>query len=157
MEVTHEDWRLRQSIYFDGSKFAQRIREVGADVLIIDCDLRRPRLHKVFDQANSWGLSDLLREKNAIEDVPIETLVKKTNIPKLHLLTGGTSAENIFALLWSSRMGRLLSRLGKAYDYVLIDTPPCLEFADARILGRYAAKLILVVRAERSVAAPKRR
>src|SRR5213080_3773292 len=39
MEVTHEDWRLRQSIYFDGSKFAQRIREVGADVLIIEADL----------------------------------------------------------------------------------------------------------------------
>jgi len=86
------------------SNLAVSLADAGGKVLLIDGDLRRPRLHKVFDQANSWGLSDLLREKNAIEDVPIETLVKKTNIPKLHLLTGGTSAENIFALLWSSRM-----------------------------------------------------
>jgi succinoglycan biosynthesis transport protein ExoP len=130
------------------SNLAIALAEVGGKVLLIDGDLRRPRLHKIFRQANSWGLSDLLREKNAIEEIPLETLVKQTAVPRLYLLSGGTSVENICALLWSAPMARLLSRCRDAFDYVLIDAPPCLEFADARILGRYAEKLILVVRAD---------
>ena len=122
--------------------------EIGKKVLIIDGDLRRPRLHKVFDQANSWGLSDLLREKNAIEELPLEALVKKTDIPHLYLLPSGTCAPNIFGLLWSERMARLLPRFRQEFDCVLMDAPPCLEFADARIMSRYTEKLLLVVRAD---------
>jgi succinoglycan biosynthesis transport protein ExoP len=122
--------------------------EIGKKVLMIDGDLRRPRLHKVFDQANSWGLSDLLREKNAIEELPLEALVKKTNIPHLYLLPSGTCASNIFGLLWSERMSRLLPRFREEFDCVLMDAPPCLEFADARIMSRYTDRLLLVVRAD---------
>ena len=121
--------------------------EMGKKVLMIDGDLRRPRLHKVFDQANSWGLSDLLREKNAIEELPLEALVKRTSVPHLYLLPSGTCASNIFGLLWSERMARLLPRFRQEFDCVLMDAPPCLEFADARIISRYAEKLLLVVRA----------
>lgn len=123
------------------------LAEMGREVLLIDGDLRRPRLHKVFDQANSWGLSDLLREKNAIEDLPLEALVKRTAVPHLYLLPAGTCANNIFGLLWSERMARLLPRFRQKFDCVLMDAPPCLEFADARIMGRYAEQLLLVVRA----------
>jgi receptor protein-tyrosine kinase len=122
--------------------------EIGKKVLMIDGDLRRPRLHKVFDQANSWGLSDLLREKNAIEELPLEALVKRTSVPHLYLLPSGTCANNIFGLLWSERMARLLPRFRQEFDCVLMDAPPCLEFADARIMSRYAEKLLLVVRAD---------
>jgi len=122
--------------------------EIGKKVLLIDGDLRRPRLHKVFDQANSWGLSDLLREKNAIEELPLEALVKRTSVPQLYLLPSGTCASNIFGLLWSERMARLLPRFRQEFDCVLMDAPPCLEFADARIMSRYAEKLLLVVRAD---------
>jgi receptor protein-tyrosine kinase len=122
--------------------------EIGKKVLMIDGDLRRPRLHKVFDQANSWGLSDLLREKNAIEELPLEALVKRTSVPHLYLLPSGTCASNIFGLLWSERMARLLPRFRQEFDCVLMDAPPCLEFADARIMSRYAEKLLLVVRAD---------
>ena len=59
------------------------LAEIGNKVLLIDGDLRRPRLHKVFDQVNSWGLSDVLREKNAIEELPLDVLVKKTAVPRL--------------------------------------------------------------------------
>jgi polysaccharide biosynthesis transport protein len=117
-------------------------------VLLIDGDMRRPRLHKVFDQPNSWGLSDLLREKNAIEEVPVDALVKKTAIPHLYLLPSGTSTENVFSLLYSGRLERLLPRFREEFDYVLVDAPPCLEFADARIMARYAEQLLLVVRAD---------
>ncbi len=124
------------------------LAEIGANVLLIDGDLRRPRLHKVFDQVNSWGLSDMLREKNAVEELPLEALVKRTAVPGLHLLPSGTCTDNIFGLLWSGRMGRLLPRFREAFDYVLVDAPPCLEFADARIMARHAEKLLLVVRAD---------
>jgi len=124
------------------------LAEIGKKVLMIDGDLRRPRLHKVFDQANSWGLSDLLREKNAIEELPLEALVKRTTVPYLYLLPSGTCANNIFGLLWSERMARLLPRFRQEFDCVLMDAPPCLEFADARIMSRYAEKLLLVVRAD---------
>jgi receptor protein-tyrosine kinase len=124
------------------------LAEIGNKVLLIDADLRRPRLHKVFDQINSWGLSDVLREKNAIEELPLEVLVKKTAVPRLYLLPSGTSTDNIFGLLCSARMARLLPRFREEFDYVLVDAPPCLEFADARIIARYAEKLLLVVRAD---------
>jgi receptor protein-tyrosine kinase len=130
------------------SNLGVALAEIGNKVLLIDGDLRRPRLHKVFDQINSWGLSDLLREKNAIEELPLKALVKKTTIPHLHLLPSGTCADNIFGLLCSDRMAGLLPRFRQEFDYVLVDAPPCLEFADARIIAWYAETLLLVVRAD---------
>jgi len=123
------------------------LAEISGKVLLIDGDMRRPRLHQVFDQANSWGLSDLLSEQNAIDDLPLDVLVRKTAVPHLYLLPSGAGTENIFSLLHSGRMSRLLPRFREEFDYVLVDAPPCLEFADARIMARYAEKLMLVVRA----------
>jgi polysaccharide biosynthesis transport protein len=120
---------------------------ISQKVLLIDGDMRRPRLHKLFDQANSWGLSDVLREKNAIDELPLDVLAKKTSVPHLYLLPSGASTDNIFGLLYSGRMSRLLPRFREEFDYILVDAPPCLEFADARIMARYAEELLLVVRA----------
>lgn len=132
------------------SNLAIILAEIGSKVLLIDANLRHPRLHKVFDQPNSWGLSDLLREKNAIEDLPLETLVKRTSVPRLQLLPGGTSSDNIFALLWSGRLPRLVPRFRTGFDYVLIDAPPCLDVSDARIIARHADTVVLVLRPDRS-------
>lgn len=120
---------------------------ISSKVLLIDADMRRPRLHKLFDEANSWGLSDLLREKNAVDELPLDVLAKRTSVPNLYLLPSGTSTGNIFGLLHSGRMARLLSLFRKEFDYVLVDAPPCLEFADARIMARYTEEVLLVVRA----------
>jgi receptor protein-tyrosine kinase len=120
---------------------------VGSKVLLIDGDMRRPRLHKLFDEANSWGLSDVLREKNAVDELPLEVLAKKTSIPSLYLLPSGAATDNIFGLLHSGRLSRLLPLFREEFDYVLVDAPPCLEFADARIMAQYAEELLLVVRA----------
>jgi receptor protein-tyrosine kinase len=129
------------------SNLAVALTEISGRVLLIDGDMRRPRLHQVFQKANSWGLSNILLEKNAIEDLPVEALVKKTGIPRLYFLSSGPCADNIFGLLYSARISRLLRRFREEFDYVLIDAPPCLEFADARVTARYADKLLLVVRA----------
>jgi polysaccharide biosynthesis transport protein len=123
------------------------LSEISGKVLLIDGDMRRPQLHRVFDQANSWGLSDLLSEQNAIDELPLDVLVRKTSVPHLYLLPSGVCTDNIFGLLHSGRMARLLPRFRQEFDYVLVDAPPCLEFADARIMARYAEQLMLVVRA----------
>jgi len=129
------------------SNLAIGLAEIGSKVLLIDGDMRRPRLHKMFDQANSWGLSDILREKNAIEELPLDALIKKTAVSGVYLLPSGVCADNIFGLLWSGRLARLLPRFRQEFDYVLLDAPPCLEFADARIMARHIDQLLLVVRA----------
>ncbi len=123
------------------------LAEIGGKVLLIDGDMRRPQLHRIFEQSNSWGLSDLLREGSGTNELPRDVLVNKTSVPHLFLLTSGASTENIFGLLHSGRMSQILSRFREEFDYVLVDAPPCLEFADARNMARYADGLLLVVRA----------
>ena len=123
------------------------LAEIGGKVLLIDGDMRRPKLHRIFDQANGWGLSDLLREGSATNELPRDVPVNKTAIPHLYLLPSGVSTDNIFGLLYSGRMSQILSRFREEFDYVLVDAPPCLEFADARNMARYADGLVLVVRA----------
>lgn len=132
------------------SNLAIALAEIKHRVLLIDGDLRRPRLHKVFDVANSWGLSDLLCEKDAAVELPIEQLVKKTSVPNLCLLPSGPGPDGIFNYLYSPRMLRLFSRFREEFDHVLVDAPPCLEYADARILARNADGVILVFRANKT-------
>jgi succinoglycan biosynthesis transport protein ExoP len=123
------------------------LAEIGNKVLLIDGDMRRPQLHRVFNQANTWGLSDVLSETNAVEELPLDVLVRKTSVPRISLLPSGAFVDNIFGLLWASRLARLLPRFRSEFDYVLVDAPPCLEFADARIMARHADQLLFVVRA----------
>jgi succinoglycan biosynthesis transport protein ExoP len=123
------------------------LAEIRGSVLLIDGDMRRPRLHKVFDLTNSWGLSDILGEQNAADELPMDVLAKKTSVPRLHVLPSGPCTDSIFSLLYSERMSRLMHRFRQEFDYVVVDAPPCLEFADARILARHAAGVVLVLRA----------
>jgi receptor protein-tyrosine kinase len=129
------------------SNLGLALAETGRPALLIDADLRRPQLHRIFDQANGWGLSDVLREWDSLEALPLKALVKKTAVPNLYLLPGGTPTCNISGLLYSNRMSKLLASSRQTFDYVLVDAPPCLEFADARNMARYADGLVLIVRA----------
>lgn len=123
------------------------LAEIRGNVLLIDGDMRRPRLHKVFGVPNSWGLSDILGEQNAADELPLDVLAKNTGVPRLCLLPSGPCTDSIFSLLYSERMSRLMHRFRQEFDYVIADAPPCLEFADARILARHAAGVLLVLRA----------
>jgi polysaccharide biosynthesis transport protein len=120
--------------------------ETGRRVLLIDADFRRPRLHRVFDMPNSTGLTDLLRLNTAIETTPLKQLVQTTKIPGLSLMTSGPTTNSPSTLLYSPRLVEFLERMGREFDVVLIDAPPMLQFADARVMGRYADGVILVLR-----------
>lgn len=121
--------------------------EIGRKVLLIEGDLRRPRLHKVFGVPNHSGLSDLLWTDIPLETVPIGHLVHQTDVSGLSLLPGGSCRVTPANLFYSPRMKRLLNRFRKEFDMILIDAPPMIHLADARVLGRFADGVILVVRA----------
>jgi polysaccharide biosynthesis transport protein len=126
--------------------------EIGRMVLLIEGDLRRPRLHKVFGVPNDTGLGDLLWMDTPLENVPIGNLVRETGVPGLCLLPGGGCSGTPANLFYSPRMARLLSRVRKEFDTVMIDAPPMIHLADARVLGRLSDGVILVVRAGHTTA-----
>lgn len=126
------------------------LAEINQKVLLLDADMRKPHLHQIFNAPNTWGLSDLLREKTSLRDMPLEALARETEIAGLHILPSGTGTVSIANLLYSHRTAELLDRMRQEFDMVLIDTPPMLYISDARVLGRLADGAILVVRAGRT-------
>lgn len=110
--------------------------------IIVDCDLRKPSLHKKFKISNISGLSDVLigREK-------LEVAIHKHN-NKMDILTSGKIPPNPSEMLGSKAMTRLIEVLKENYDVVILDTAPLQAVTDAQILSTKADGVILVVRAE---------
>jgi capsular exopolysaccharide synthesis family protein len=130
------------------SNLALALAEIGRRVLLIDGDLRKPRLHEIFNVSNAWGLSDLLDGTKPPEGS--ETMVVGTSYRDLYVLPAGSVASSISNLLHSPRVAELLQRMRQEFDMVIIDTPPMLQLPDARVLGRLADAVILVVRSART-------
>jgi polysaccharide biosynthesis transport protein len=126
------------------SNLALALAELGSPVLLIDGDLRKGRLHEIFQVSNQWGLSDLLEGRDRLQGGQGQAI--GTSYRHLYLLPAGSGASSISALLHSPRMLEFLNRMRKAVDTVIIDTPPMLLMPDARVLGRLADGVILVVR-----------
>ena len=123
------------------------LAEINQRVLLIDGDLRKPRLAEIFSLPNQWGLADLLRKTQPVDGLPIEAAALQTAIPGLFILPSGPEALGATNLLYSPRMPELLHRLRQKFDTILIDSPPMLQIPDARVLGRLADAVILVIRA----------
>jgi succinoglycan biosynthesis transport protein ExoP len=128
------------------SNLGMATAEIGRRVLLIDADLRRPRLHRLFEIPNSFGLTDILRITTPLEEIPVNQLVRQTKIPGLCLVPSGPTTDGLTSLLYSPRLTEFLERVAKEFDLVLIDAPPMLHFADARVLGRHSDGVILVLR-----------
>jgi polysaccharide biosynthesis transport protein len=126
------------------------LTETHGRVLLIDADLRRPRLHKIFDHGNDTGLTTVLASDEPIDDLNLDTLVQATGVPGLSMLPSGPCAANVTPLLYSGRMSEFLARARKEFDYVLIDTPPTALFSDARIIGKLSDSVVVVVHATKT-------
>ena len=136
------------------SNLALALAEIGPSalmqsVLLIDGDLRRPRLHEIFGVSNQWGLADLLEGKTPPNGC--EGMVFKTGFRNLNLLPAGSSTVNVAALLHSPRAHELLKQMREEFHTVIIDTPPMMHMPDARVLGRIADGVILVVRSAQTM------
>jgi protein-tyrosine kinase len=117
-------------------------------VLVIDADLRRPRMHLVFGAPDAPGLSDYLKgAKDA------SSIVQQDTNGNLCLIPSGSHVNNPSELLSNGRMKTLLERMTPAFDWIVIDSPPCLPVADAGVIAQWCDGLLLVVRAEYTPAA----
>ena len=129
------------------SNLAIALAEIRLRVLLIDADLRNPRLHKIFDVANTWGLTNLLEETTPIATLPQQALCRETKVSNLQLLTSGPPATSVSQLIFSERLAELIARCKKDFDVILIDTPPLLQVSDARAIARHSEGVVLVLRA----------
>jgi polysaccharide biosynthesis transport protein len=119
----------------------------GGRVLLIDADLRRPGIGKLFGfPARQGGLSTLLSGVDRIEDV----MVRLTELPNLWILPSGPVPPDPTELLGSTVMKDHLGRWRNEFDHIIIDTPPCLSVTDSVILSPEVDRLILVVRAKKT-------
>ncbi len=128
------------------SNLAITLAEIGKRVLLVDADMRKPRLHEIFNLPNTWGLSDLLKSEVPVESCPLEAIARSTGISGLYVLPSGPGSSSIARLLYSTCGRRLLERLRGEFDTVIVDTPPMLQISDARVIGRLADGVILVLR-----------
>jgi polysaccharide biosynthesis transport protein len=121
------------------------LAQLGASVLIIDCDLRRPKVHKVFGVNHLHGLSTYLSR-----DVEIESLVQPLPIPNLSLLPCGPIPPNPAELISSEKMRDMMDLLTQRYDHIVIDSPPLINVTDPVILSTMVDGVIMVVHAGKS-------
>lgn len=117
------------------------LAQAGSSVLLVDTDLRRPKLHKIFKCKNFFGLTTMLIE----QDLNMSAARHKTHIPNLEVIPSGPVPPNPAELLASRKMAKALKEFQNRYDYVILDSPPMLNMADASILSRLADATIFVI------------
>ena len=115
--------------------------QTGSKVLLIDADLRKPRIHQYLGVVKSDGLTTVLSKQKEFEDVVYHNLR-----PGLDCMTSGSIPPNPAELLGSESMEKLLDKLKLQYDYILIDTPPVTVVTDAVALSGYVSGIMLIVR-----------
>ena len=117
------------------------LAQADKKVILIDCDLRKPVQHHIFDLPNRKGLTNCLLNHSFVEET-----VQPGPLPNLSLLTSGPIPPNPAEVLGSVRTGAFLLSLQEKYDYVLIDTPPVLAVTDAVVLAGQVDGVILVLK-----------
>jgi capsular exopolysaccharide synthesis family protein len=112
-------------------------------VILVDCDLRRPTLHKLFGLAHGQGLTTMMVDEKALSNPPLQ----ETGVPGLLLLASGPLPPSPSDLLGSRRMDRALALLKERADIVLLDSPPVMAVSDAAVLATKVDGVLLVVSA----------
>ncbi len=129
------------------TNLAIALTQIGRRVVLVDGDLRKPRLRGIFDTPEEISLATFLAQDDQLEKRPLDQLVAETQIPNLYVIPTQPAFDGISSRLHSSRLRALLSRLREEFDVVIIDSPPMQNIADARVLGWLADGVLLVFRA----------
>jgi capsular exopolysaccharide synthesis family protein len=129
------------------SNLGLALAESGRKVLIIDGDLRRPRLSSLFDVQDETGLAELLAAGPERKTLPVEASIRATAYPNLYILPSGDAMTDLPRLLHSPRLEEVLGAVRNQYDFILLDSPPMMALTDARLLSRNTDGVILVCRA----------
>jgi capsular exopolysaccharide synthesis family protein len=114
--------------------------QLGAPVLIVDGDMRKPRIHKLFNESNRVGLSSFLSG-----NAELKSIIRNSNIPNLFYIPSGPVPPNPSELLGSNLFKNMLQFLGRSFDQIIFDAPPVLSFGDSLILSNRVDGVVLVV------------
>lgn len=124
--------------------YALSLAETGKRVLLIDCDLRKPTIHRKFKISNASGLTNILLGEAAAEST---ICIARDS---LSILTSGTLPPNPAEVVGSQRMKDFLHEMEKQYDYIVIDTPPLLAVADGQIISSISDGVLLIVESKKT-------
>lgn len=113
--------------------------QAGSRVLLIDSDMRKPKLHKIFVMSNTRGLTNLLAEHD-----DYRRYVRSTDVPNLDILTCGTIPPNPSELLSSNSMKKFMQEVSADYDMIFMDSPPAVNVTDAAIISTFVDGTLLV-------------
>ena len=129
------------------TNIAVSFAETNKKVLLVDADIRKGRINKIFKVDNRAGLSNYLFNMNSDVEKDVylaKEYIKETKIPNLHILTNGTIPPNPSELLASSNMKELLAILKSIYDIIIIDAPPCKLVSDSIVLSTIVDSSVIV-------------
>ena len=126
---------------FISTNLATAFAQNGSKVLLMDCDMRKGRLHKIFGIENDKGLSNLLLEN---VEVRFNSYIRRTRIENLYLLPKGVVPPNPSELLNSPKTKVLLRTLADKFDYIILDGTPVNGLSDSLILTKYVDKTVIV-------------
>jgi capsular exopolysaccharide synthesis family protein len=127
---------------------AASLAQTGASVLLIDADMRRPRLHNVFGLQNRNGLSTVLARSGS--EAEMLAMVQQHQVSNLYVLTSGPVPPNPAELLGSEQMRRMMKVFTDTFTHVVIDTPPTASFTDSVLVSTLVDGVLLVVHGGRS-------
>jgi capsular exopolysaccharide synthesis family protein len=122
------------------ANLAYSFSKLGKQVLLMDCDLRKPRIHKIFKLKKSAGISSYLIGRSRLPEI-----VQKLDIPNLYLIQAGEFLQNSAELFQSEKMEALINSLEGKFDHIIIDLPPMIGIVDPLVISRYASGVILVI------------
>lgn len=153
LEFTFLDKPLRSMVVTSASpeegksttlaNLAVTMAQAGKKVLLVDCDLRRPSLHQIFNARPTPGFTDMMRDDALLNNPPLQ----ETPVPNLWLLTSGTIPPNPAELVASRRMSEVIAALQQRADIVLFDAPPVIAVTDAAVLSTKVDAVLLVISA----------
>jgi non-specific protein-tyrosine kinase len=123
------------------ANLAVTMAQSGRRTILVDCDLRRPSLHDLFNLKAEPGFTNMVLSEDM--DIPLQ----QTNVPNLWLLTAGTKPPNPADLLGAKKVDQLIARLQEEADMVLFDAPPVIAVTDAAVLGAKVDGVLLVIQA----------
>jgi len=124
------------------------LAQTGAKVLVIDADMRRPRLHSIFNASNAGGLSTIL--SSDLEESEILDIIQYDEDSKLYLMTSGPVPPNPAELIGSEQMTGLMKFLQVEFTHVIVDSPPIASFTDGVLIASMVDGVILVVNSGKS-------
>ena len=122
------------------SNIAYLLGQKGFKTVVVDLDLRKPKLHRIYDCENTNGVTDILSGR-----IDLDSGIKKNKKLGFHAITSGEKTTAVINVLESNKMKNLFQDLRKKYDYILIDSPPVINVSDALYISKLSDSVIFAV------------